>query len=48
MPEKELAVFVSGYQYTELTKFRASNPVVLIANHDEKVFQAIFLACLKN
>ncbi|TVY73239.1 hypothetical protein LSUE1_G006723 [Lachnellula suecica] len=39
--EKEFAVFVSGYSYTKLTRFRQSNPVVLVANHTEKVLYII-------
>jgi hypothetical protein len=34
---KEFAVFVSGFQCTKLTKFQDRNPVVMIANHNEKV-----------
>jgi len=35
---RELAVFISGYQTTKLTRFLGSNPAVLIANNVEKVF----------
>lgn len=34
---KEFAVFVSGFQCTKLTRFQDRNPVVMIANHAEKV-----------
>lgn len=34
---KEFGVFVSGFQLTKLTKFQEHNPVVMIANHAEKV-----------
>ncbi len=34
---KEFAVFVSGYSHTRLTKFQERNPVVMVANHAEKV-----------
>ena len=36
--ERELAVFISGFQYTKLTRFLGSNPAVLIANNIEKVY----------
>lgn len=34
---KEFVVFVSGFQRTKLTRFQDRNPVVMIANHAEKV-----------
>jgi hypothetical protein len=37
-PEKDIAIVISGYQYTKLTRFQGSNPVVMVANHAEKVF----------
>jgi len=36
---KEFVVFVSGYSKTKLTRFQDRNPVVMIANHEEKVTQ---------
>jgi hypothetical protein len=36
---KEFAVFVSGFSCTKLTKFQEHNPVLMIANHAEKVIQ---------
>jgi len=36
--ENDIAIVISGYQYTKLTRFQGSNPVVLVANHAEKVF----------
>lgn len=42
---KEFAVFVSGFQYTKLTRFQERNPVVMVANHAEKVSKtSIFMA----
>lgn len=37
--DKEYTVFVSGFQCTKLTRFKDRNPVVMIANHAEKVLQ---------
>ena len=34
---KELCVFVSGYQRTQITRFLGTNPALLVADHDEKV-----------
>lgn len=38
LTEKELAVFISGFTNTKLTRFLGSNPVVLVPNHEEKVY----------
>lgn len=35
--EKDIAIVISGYQYTKLARFQGSNPVVMVANHTEKV-----------
>ncbi|KAF4630947.1 hypothetical protein G7Y89_g7187 [Cudoniella acicularis] len=39
--EKELGVFISGYQYTQITRFLGTNPALLVANHAEKVLYVI-------
>ena len=35
--ENDIAIVISGFQYTCLTRFQGSNPVVMVANHEEKV-----------
>ena len=41
LQEEEYVVFVSGYQNTRLTEYKAKNPLVLIANHTEKVLYVV-------
>lgn len=36
---KEFVIFVSGFQNTKLLRFKERNPIVMIANHAEKVSQ---------
>lgn len=37
LTEKEICVFISGYQSTQITKFLGTNPALLVANHVDKV-----------
>ncbi|RDW61431.1 hypothetical protein BP5796_11323 [Coleophoma crateriformis] len=39
--QKEYTISVSGYHYTKLSKYQEHNPVVLVANHSEKVLYVI-------
>ena len=34
---KGFCVFISGFQYTKITKFLGTHPAVLVANHADKV-----------
>lgn len=35
--EKEICVFISGYQSTQITRFLGTNPALLVADHVDKV-----------
>lgn len=37
LTEKEICVFISGYQSTLITRFLGSHPALLVADHVEKV-----------
>ena len=37
LTDKEICVFISGYQYTEITRFQGTHPALLVADHIEKV-----------
>ncbi|TVY17743.1 hypothetical protein LARI1_G004844 [Lachnellula arida] len=39
--KKELAIFISGYNTTRLTRFLGSNPAVLIANNIDKILYIV-------
>jgi hypothetical protein len=41
LQEKEYVIFVSGYSHTLLTKYKEENPLVLVANHQEKVLYVV-------
>ncbi|KAJ5773242.1 hypothetical protein N7457_008138 [Penicillium paradoxum] len=41
LTEKELCVFISGYEYTPITSFLGTNPALLVANHVEKVLYIV-------
>jgi hypothetical protein len=41
LQETEYVLFVSGYSHTLLTKYKEENPLVLIANHQEKVLYVV-------
>ena len=46
LTEKEICVFISGYQSTRITSFLGTNPALLVANHVDKVIPKLvfFLA----
>lgn len=35
--ESELCVFISGFQYTKITRFLGTHPALLVADHEAKV-----------
>ena len=37
LTEKEICVFISGYQSTLITRFLGTNPALLVADHVDKV-----------
>jgi hypothetical protein len=39
---KELCVFISGYQCTQITRFLGTNPALLVANHADKVISTSY------
>jgi hypothetical protein len=41
LQEKGYVLFVSGYSHTLLTKYKEENPLVLVANHQEKVLYVV-------
>lgn len=41
LTEKEICVFISGYQSTLITRFLGTNPALLVADHVDKVSQVI-------
>ncbi|KAH8689027.1 hypothetical protein BGW36DRAFT_391578 [Talaromyces proteolyticus] len=41
LTEKEICVFISGYQSTQITRFLGTNPALLVANHVDKVLYII-------
>jgi hypothetical protein len=41
LTETEYVLFVSGYSHTLLTKYKEENPLVLVANHQEKVLYVV-------
>ncbi|KAH6667958.1 hypothetical protein B0J14DRAFT_175267 [Halenospora varia] len=41
LTEKEICVFISGYQSTHITRFLGTNPALLVANHVDKVLYII-------
>ncbi|KAJ6108037.1 hypothetical protein N7523_009360 [Penicillium sp. IBT 18751x] len=41
LTEKEICVFISGYQSTLITRFLGTNPALLVADHVEKVLYII-------
>jgi hypothetical protein len=41
LQETEYVLFVSGYSHTLLTKYKDENPLVLVANHQEKVLYVV-------
>ena len=41
LEETEYVIFVSGYSHTPLTRYKEENPLVLIANHEEKVLYVV-------
>ncbi|TVY44956.1 hypothetical protein LOCC1_G004792 [Lachnellula occidentalis] len=41
LTDKELAIFISGYMGTRLTRFLGSNPAVLIANNVDKLLYIV-------
>lgn len=43
LTEKEICVFISGYQYTHITRFLGTDPALLVADHVDKVSLTIFL-----
>jgi hypothetical protein len=38
LTDKEICVFISGYQSTQITRFLGTHPALLVANHVDKVF----------
>lgn len=43
LTEKEICVFISGYQVTRLTRFLGTSPALLVADHEDKVCLELFL-----
>ncbi|KAK3318083.1 hypothetical protein B0H66DRAFT_516192 [Apodospora peruviana] len=41
LTQKEICVFISGYQSTHITRFLGTNPALLVANHVDKVLYII-------
>ncbi|KAL3486568.1 hypothetical protein BJX62DRAFT_241900 [Aspergillus germanicus] len=41
LTEKELCVFISGYQYTRITEFLGTHPALLVADHVDKALYII-------
>ncbi|KAL3447269.1 hypothetical protein BJX65DRAFT_277694 [Aspergillus insuetus] len=41
LAEKELCVFISGYQYTRITEFLGTHPALLVADHVDKALYII-------
>ncbi|KAL2794879.1 hypothetical protein BJX66DRAFT_302964 [Aspergillus keveii] len=41
LTEKELCVFISGYQYTRITEFLGTHPALLVADHVDKILYII-------
>ncbi|KAL3459682.1 hypothetical protein BJX64DRAFT_200102 [Aspergillus heterothallicus] len=41
LTEEKLCVFISGYQYTQITKFLGTHPALLVADHVDKVLYTI-------
>lgn len=37
LTEKEICVFISGFQITRITRFLGTHPALLVANHVDKV-----------
>jgi hypothetical protein len=37
LTEKEICVFISGYQITQITRFLGTSPALLVADHVDKV-----------
>ena len=37
LTKKEICVFISGYQETQITRFLGTNPALLVADHVDKV-----------
>ena len=49
LTEKEICVFISGYQSTQITRFLGTNPALRVADHVDKVILKLvffFLACI--
>src|ERR1700712_3298513 len=42
LTEKEICVFISGYQSTRITRFLGTNPALLVADHVDKVIPRLF------
>jgi hypothetical protein len=38
LTEKEICVFISGYQSTQITRFLGTHPAMMVADHVDKVF----------
>lgn len=43
LTEKEIGVFISGYQSTQITRFQGTHPAMLIADHVDKVIVLWFI-----
>jgi hypothetical protein len=43
LTEKEICVFISGFQSTLITRFLGTNPALLVADHVEKVIRKTFV-----
>lgn len=38
LTQKEICVFISGYQKTQITRFLGTDPALMVADHVDKVF----------
>lgn len=46
MTKKEICVFISGYNTTQITRFLGTNPALLVADHVEKASRgSTFMEC---
>ncbi|ETS77429.1 hypothetical protein PFICI_11303 [Pestalotiopsis fici W106-1] len=41
LTDKEICVFISGYQTTQITRFQGTHPALLVANHVDKILYII-------